>query len=122
MPSHRRVSDSVTAAGSGTSAAGESSACRTRACPDLGGGFGDDQAPSEEVDAAHPQCGHLAEAETGVGEQPDDVVVVAGGLGEVLVLVVGGEPRLVAGHPGQGDSGGGIAGDATVSHGEVEQQ
>nr|WP_232807245.1 hypothetical protein [Geodermatophilus chilensis] len=45
---------------------------------DLGGGLGDGQASAKKVDAADPQSDHLPEPETGVGEQADDVAVVAG--------------------------------------------
>jgi hypothetical protein len=67
---------------------------------DLGDGLGDGEPAPEEVGAADAEGGHLAEAQSGVGQQPYDVPVLTRRIGEPLDLVKGEEPRLVAGHPG----------------------
>ena len=37
-----------------------------------GDGLGDGRTPAGDVEAAHPECGHLAEPDACVGEEQDD--------------------------------------------------
>ncbi|NEK86033.1 hypothetical protein GCU60_09700 [Blastococcus saxobsidens] len=89
---------------------------------DLGDRFGDGESAPEEVDPAHPQGGHLAEAQSGVGEQSDDVPVLIRRVGEPLDLVMGEEPRLLPRHSWQGYALGRVAGNAPVADGEAQEE
>ncbi len=88
----------------------------------LGDRFRDGESAAPEIDAAHPQGGQLAEPQAGVGQQSDDVAVVARYGGEAFDLFPAEEPRLVASDARDWDPVGGVPRDASVAHGQSEQQ
>ena len=53
-----------------------------------GDGLGDGRTPAGDVEAAHPECGHLAEPDACVGEEQDDEPV-----GLILAFI---EPAMLA--------------------------
>nr|WP_176523038.1 hypothetical protein [Blastococcus aggregatus] len=89
---------------------------------DFGDRLGDGEPAPEEVDPSDPQGGHLAEAQSGVAEQPYDVPVLTRRVGEPLDLVMVEEPRLLPRHSGQGYALGRVAGDAPVADGEAQEE
>jgi hypothetical protein len=88
----------------------------------LGDRFRDGEPAAPEVDAAHAQGGQLAEAQPGVGEQSDDVAVIARRGGESFDVLPAEEPRLVPSDAGERQPVGRVARDAPVSDGESEEQ
>ncbi|TKJ31223.1 hypothetical protein A6V29_18555 [Blastococcus sp. CCUG 61487] len=89
---------------------------------DLRDRLGDGEPAPEEVDPSDPQGGHLAEAQSGIRQQPDDAPVLTRRVGEPLDLVMGEEPRLLPRHSGQGYALGRVPRDTAVADSEVQEQ
>jgi hypothetical protein len=90
--------------------------------PNLRGALGDGQPLAEEVDPAHPQGRHLAEAEPGVGQQPHHVAILPCHLRELLDLAAGEEARFRAACPWQRDVGSRIARDPPVADSKCQYE
>src|SRR5215216_5638056 len=89
---------------------------------DLRRGLGNGEASTQEVDPTNPERGHLAEAQSRVGEKTNGVCVIAGCACELLDLVMGKEPRLAPRHSWQRYAVGGVARDAPVAHREAKEE
>jgi hypothetical protein len=104
-----------------------------------GDGLGDGRASAGEVEAAHSECGQLAESDAGVSEEQDDepvglvlafiepamlthVTWAGARLSEGLDLRVGQEALLLLGRARKIDAGRDVAGQASVLDGHVEDQ
>jgi hypothetical protein len=109
---------------------------QTSPCPD---GLGDGRAPAGEVEAAHSECGHLAEPDAGVGEEQDDEPVglilasiepamlahvrrADAGIGEGFDRGVGQESLLLLGRAWEINTGRDVAGQASLLDGHVDDQ
>jgi hypothetical protein len=77
---------------------------------------------AHEVQVTHPECGHLAVPDAGVGEEQEDESVAAGGLGQLVDLLAREEDLVAAHWSDERHADRRVAGQSAVAHRKCEDQ